>query len=173
MNLEKEGADLLTSLYKQYVDDYPKYYKMDGLCRLGFIAAELLVKQENISRPSPVPPSPRNRAVILFNHSSSIAVDRRYFDTIADKNDYFPSPSAFVYTLPNIVTGEIAIRHHYHGETSFYITDCHDSRREWQILCASMADPVTNSAIAGWIDYVDDHHFEADMYIVERQIIET
>ena len=166
VNLEKEGADLLTSLYKQYVDDYPKYYKMDGLCRLGFIAAELLVKQENSSLP-------RNRAVILFNHSSSIAVDRRYFDTIADKNDYFPSPSAFVYTLPNIVTGEIAIRHHYHGETSFYITDCHDSRREWQILCASMADPVTNSAIAGWIDYVDDHHFEADMYIVERQIIEN
>ena len=166
VNVEKEGADLLTSLYKQYVDDYPKYYKMDGLCRLGFIAAELLVKQENISLP-------RNRAVILFNHSSSIAVDRRYFDTIADKNDYFPSPSAFVYTLPNIVTGEIAIRHHYHGETSFYITDRHDSRREWQILCASMADPVTNSAIAGWIDYVDDHHFEADMYIVERQIIET
>ena len=180
VNLEKEGADLLTSLYKQYVDDYPKYYKMDGLCRLGFIAAELLVKQENSSLLSP-PSSllsphsslPRNRAVILFNHSSSIAVDRRYFDTIADKNDYFPSPSAFVYTLPNIVTGEIAIRHHYQGETSFYITDCHDSRREWQILCASMADPVTNSAIAGWIDYVDDHHFEADMYIVERQIIET
>ena len=180
VNLEKEGADLLTSLYKQYVDDYPKYYKMDGLCRLGFIAAELLVKQESSSLLSPhssllSPHSslPRNRAVILFNHSSSIAVDRRYFDTIADKNDYFPSPSAFVYTLPNIVTGEIAIRHHYHGETSFYITDRHDSRREWQILCASMADPVTNSAIAGWIDYLDDHHFEADMYIVERQIIET
>ena len=173
VNVEKERADLLTSLYKQYVHDYPKYYKMDGLCRLGFIAAELLVKQENSSLLSPPSSLPRNRAVILFNHSSSIAVDRRYFDTIADKNDYFPSPSAFVYTLPNIVTGEIAIRHHYHGETSFYITDRHDSRREWQILCASMADPVTNSAIAGWIDYVDDHHFEADMYIVERQIIEN
>ena len=173
VNVEKERADLLTSLYKQYVHDYPKYYKMDGLCRLGFIAAELLVKQENISLLSPPSSLPRNRAVILFNHSSSIAVDRRYFDTIADKNDYFPSPSAFVYTLPNIVTGEIAIRHHYHGETSFYITDRHDPHREWQILCASMADPVTNSAIAGWIDYVDDHHFEADMYIVERQIIEN
>ena len=109
----------MTAIYKQYIDDYPKFYKMDSLSRLGFVATELLLNAEGQRKDIPT----EDRAVILFNRSSSIMADKKYLVSIKDPEDYFPSPSVFVYTLPNIVTGEIAMRNLYHGETSFYITD--------------------------------------------------
>ena len=162
IDVEGKGKDLLTALYRQYVGDYPKFYKMDGLSRLGFMASELLLQAED----NDVAAEGDNRAVVLFNHSSSISADRAYLDTIADPNNCFPSPSVFVYTLPNIVTGEIAIRHHYHGETSFYILPRRDEALMVSILRATFVDTATRSAVCGWLDYVDDQHFMADLQIV-------
>ncbi len=159
-----KGPALLTSLYKQFVGDYPKYYKMDPLSRLGFVASELLLRQE-----SDLPcQDTSDRAVILFNHSSSIMADRLYQGSIQHQENYFPSPSAFVYTLPNMVTGEIAIRHHYYGETSFYILHHRDDLLMEHIVSASFADGDTKSVLSGWLDYEDDSHFEADLFIAER-----
>ena len=36
---------MLVELYRRFADDYPKFFKMDTLCRLGFIAAEILLKE--------------------------------------------------------------------------------------------------------------------------------
>ena len=162
IDVEGKGKDLLTALYRQYVGDYPKFYKMDGLSRLGFMASELLLQAEG----NDVAAEGDNRAVVLFNHSSSVSADRAYLDTIADPNNCFPSPSVFVYTLPNIVTGEIAIRHHYHGETSFYILPRRDEALMVSILRATFVDTAIRSAVCGWLDYVDDQHFMADLQIV-------
>ena len=160
--IESFGKDLLTALYRQYVGDYPKYYKMDPLSRLGFIASELLLQAEGAERFVACD----DRAVIFFNHSSSVCADRQYIETIADPDNCFPSPSVFVYTLPNIVTGEIAIRNCYHGETSFYILPRQDDRLMQQILQASCLDSATQSILCGWLDYEDDAHFEAQLKIV-------
>ena len=161
------GKDLLTALYRQYVGDYPKYYKMDSLSRLGFIASELLLQAEGAERFVACD----DRAVIFFNHSSSVCADRQYIETIADPDNCFPSPSVFVYTLPNIVTGEIAIRNGYHGETSFYILPRQDDRLMQQILQASCLDSTTQSILCGWLDYEDDAHFEAQLKIVNRKSV--
>lgn len=167
---DNQEKNILTSLYKQYIGNYPKYYKMDGLSRLGFIASELLLQAEkDFSNEKNEETETTDRAVILFNHSSSIASDKKYIESITDKNNYFPSPSVFVYTLPNIVTGEIAIRNSYHGETSFYILSNKDEEQMRDILKASFLDSQTNSAISGWIDYKDEHHFEAELYLVKRK----
>ena len=158
-----EGMPLITDIYKRYLDDNPKYYKMDPLCRLGYIATELLLMEE--SSPSD---TPRNdRAVVFFNGSSSIMADMVYEKSIEDKDNYFPSPSAFVYTLPNIVIGEIAIRNHYQGETSFYILNQRNDDIIEQVVEASFIDKDTTSMISGWLDYQDDAHFEADLFITE------
>ncbi len=162
---EGKGKALLTALYKQYVNDYPKFYKMDGLSRLGFIASELLLQAEGQRMETPR----EDRAVVLFNHTSSIQADKVYQASIQDEQDYFPSPAAFVYTLPNIVAGEIAIRNQYHGETSFYILPEKDGQMMTRILTATFGDTATESILGGWIDYQDDHHFEADIYIVDKQ----
>lgn len=154
----KEHHSLLTSLYKQMIGNYPKFYKMDGLSRLGFVASEILLNAEKGE-------TDEERAIIFFNHSSSIASDRNYKESINDKDNYFPSPSIFVYTLPNIVTGEIAIRNHFHGETSFFILPDKDERMMEEILQASCRDDQSKSFLTGWIDYEDERHFEADLKI--------
>ena len=161
--IDAHGPALLTALYRQYVGDYPKYYKMDPLSRLGFVASELLLQAEE-GRERFV--TCDDRAVIFFNHSSSVCADRQYMETIGDPENCFPSPSVFVYTLPNIVTGEIAIRNHYHGETSFYILPRRDDSLIQQVLHASCLDPATQSILCGWLDYEDDTHFEAHLKIV-------
>lgn len=158
---EQEGQEhhsLLTFLYKQMIGNYPKFYKMDGLSRLGFVASEILLNAEKGE-------TDKERAIIFFNHSSSIASDRNYKESINDKDNYFPSPSIFVYTLPNIVTGEIAIRNHFHGETSFFILPDKDERMMEEILQASCRDDQSKSFLTGWIDYEDERHFEADLKI--------
>lgn len=154
----KEHHSLLTTLYKQMIGNYPKFYKMDGLSRLGFVASEILLNAEKGE-------TDEERAIIFFNHSSSIDSDRNYKESINDKDNYFPSPSIFVYTLPNIVTGEIAIRNHFHGETSFFILPDKDERMMEEILQASCRDAQSKSFLTGWIDYEDERHFEADLKI--------
>ena len=166
----KEHHSLLTTLYKQMIGNYPKFYKMDGLSRLGFVASEILLNAEKGDtdverREEEGERLLEERAIIFFNHSSSIASDRNYKESINDKDNYFPSPSIFVYTLPNIVTGEIAIRNHFHGETSFFILPDKDERLMEEILQASCRDAQSKSFLTGWIDYEDERHFEADLKI--------
>ena len=103
----------------------------------------------------------------MFNHSSSVQADKAFQASIQDPADYFPSPAAFVYTLPNIVAGEISIRNHYQGETSFYVLPAKDERLMEQIINATFGDEHTRSVLGGWLDYKDDARFEADLFIVE------
>lgn len=160
--IEETGKELLKALYHHYVGDYPKFYKMDGLSRLGFIASELLLQAEGRERFVACD----DRAVIFFNHSSSVSADRKYLESITDPENFFPSPSVFVYTLPNIVTGEIAIRNHYYGETSFYILPEHSEQQMDSILRASCLDPATKSIVTGWLDYEDDDHYIAEIKLM-------
>ena len=156
------GKSLLTELYRTYVGDYLKFHKMDGLCKLGFLASELLMRCDHDGQQT----EDEQRAVILFNHSASIDTDQHYLASFLPE-DYCPSPSLFVYTLPNIVTGEIAIRHHLHGETSFYCLASRNEQLMTQIQQAALSDQATTSMITGWIDYEDETHFCADMYILD------
>ena len=170
--IDKEGkqSSLLTAFYKQIIGNYPKYYKMDGLCRLGFVASELLLKAER-DEGSFTEDTNKTRAIVFFNRSSSIASDKKYLASIAEKDNYFPSPSVFVYTLPNIVTGEIAIRNGYHGETSFYILPHKNDLLMQDIIETTFMDEQTTSVLTGWLDYEDSEHFEADLYIAYKQNI--
>lgn len=153
------GRALLTSLYKQYVGDYPKFYKMDPLARVGFLAAELLLQRIDeahfVER--------EDRAVVFVNRSASLAADRKYETTIQTGEDYFPSPADFVYTLPNIVTGEIAIRHHYHGETNFLVVQHYDVAMLQMLISQAMADPQCHSVLGGWVECEDESHFESHL----------
>lgn len=167
--IDKDGkqSSLLTALYKQIIGNYPKYYKMDGLCRLGFVASELLLKAER-DEGSFTEDINKTRAIVFFNRSSSIASDKKYLASIVEKDNYFPSPSVFVYTLPNIVTGEIAIRNGYHGETSFYILPHKNELLMQDIIETTFMDEQTTSVLTGWLDYEDSEHFEADLYIAYK-----
>lgn len=165
IHVDGKGSQRLTELYKRFVNDYPKYYKMDKLCRLGFVASELLLNAEAASRFVECD----NRAVVLFNHSSSILSDMKYLETMGGEDDFYPSPSVFVYTLPNMVCGEIALRNHYHGETSFFILPEMDERQMDEVISASFLDKSIHTMITGWVDYWDDDNYMAKLELVERK----
>jgi len=162
---ENTGKAMLTELYRQHVGDYPKFYKMDCLCQMGLVSSELLLQTEGEERFL----QREDRAVVLFNKTSSLEADSRFQTTINDVSNYYPSPSVFVYTLPNIVTGEIAIRNKYFGETSFYVLrDFNPMVLAHNIACA-FADEATNSVLSGWVDCTDENHFECIMFLVGKQ----
>jgi 3-oxoacyl-[acyl-carrier-protein] synthase-1 len=70
--------------------------------------------------------------------------------------------------LPNIVCGEIAVRNGYHAETSFYILPNKDEDMMHQVLASTFLDKTIQSILAGWIDYEDDQHFEAELKLIKR-----
>ena len=141
----------ITGLYRSLQVDYPKFFKMDGLSKLGFLASEMIFRDnENRFRPR------EDVAIICFNRSSSLEVDRQYEATIRNNENYFPSPSLFVYTLPNIVTGEIAIRNMFFGETSFYICKEFDARQIVGTVSNAFHDKTTAAVLAAWIEYFEE-----------------
>lgn len=158
------GKDMLKNAYKNFVGNYPKFYKMDLLSQLGFLGAELLLQAEGQERFL----ERSDRAVVFFNNSSSYCADKEYQHSIANKDEFFPSPSVFVYTLPNIVTGEIAIRNKYHAETSFFILQGHDEKLMDKILCTTFQDKEINSIVGGWVNAYSNDDFEAELSIIKR-----
>ena len=142
----RQAHDFFSAVYGCLGVDYRKFYKMDALSKLGFLASELLLK--DIDREIPK----EDMGIVLFNRSSSLETDRRYQKTIRDKDDFFPSPAEFVYTLPNIVTGEIAIRNKITGETAFYVIPDFSGDR----LCEAIENMINFAGmkyvLAGWTE---------------------
>ena len=150
------GTDL-TALYRAEVGDYPKFFKMDTACKLGFLLAERLAEEPRFT--------PReDRAVLMFSSCGSLCNDRHYEASVRE----FPSPSLFVYTLPNIITGEIAIRNKYEGETSAYVLERFDPETFVALVEQAFQDAVTESAVCGWVDVRADDGFTAFAFLVER-----
>ena len=169
--IQSQGAGLLSEIYRKYVGDYPKYHKMDALSRLAFLATELLLSRGDV-------PQDSGRATILFNRTSSVVADRCHLGSIAKPGEFYPSPSVFLGTLPNIATGEIAIRHGYTGETSLYITDFRDEALMKNVIGSSFSQGGFRSLICGFVDcefvnseFADGdrgYRFEADLKILVR-----
>ena len=163
LDVKSHGKEMLTEVYKTKIGNYPKFYKMDMLSRLAFVASELLIgcDEENDDHSN-------DRAVVLFNYSSSIIADRQYVKSI-EIDDFFPSPAAFVYTLPNITTGEIALRNGYHGETSFYILAERNEKLMQRVIKSTFIDRDIKSVIGGWIDCPSEDKFECDIRIYVKE----
>jgi 3-oxoacyl-[acyl-carrier-protein] synthase-1 len=81
----------------------------------------------------------------------------------------FPSPALFVYTLPNIVTGEIAIRNKYAGETSAFVMEKFDPELFVRTVEEAFQDRETREAVVGWIDCRSEEDFEAFAFLVGRE----
>jgi len=159
VNLSFKNSEEITEFYRSLQVDYPKFFKMDGLSKLGFLASEVIFKDdENRFTPS------ENTAVICFNSSSSLDIDTQYQATINNNENYFPSPSLFVYTLPNIVTGEIAIRNKFFGETSSYICKNFDEEQIFRTVRNVFSDKSINFVLAAWIE-----SFEVKMFLVTNE----
>jgi hypothetical protein len=154
----------LKSAYKHFMLNYPKFYKMDKLCQLAFVCSDLLLKESRITEKY----STEDIAIIIANGSSSLEVDTEHQGTISDPENYFPSPALFVYTLPNILIGEIAIRNKIKGENTFFIFDKFDADFMSSYVDSLLETGKAKCCITGWVDFYENR-YQAFLYLVEKQ----
>jgi hypothetical protein len=158
-NKEAVLADFLVSAYHHFEIKYPKFYKMDNLSKLGWLATEILLKDsfhETEYQPADI-------GVVLTNASSSLDTDIKYYETTKS----IASPALFVYTLPNIVIGEICIRHHFKGENAFFIFDEFDAGFIEQYVSNLLNNNILQSCICGWVELLDDQ-YKSVLFLVEK-----
>ena len=154
-----DAIDFLSSAYRHFDLQYPKFYKMDPLSRLGWIATEILLGpgwDTSTYRAEDL-------AIVLSNAHSSLDTDYRYNETIRD----IPSPSVFVYTLPNIMIGEISIRHGIKGESAFFLSPSFDPLLLAGYTRLLLRQEIAKAAIVGWVDLLGDD-YKAALFLIER-----
>lgn len=155
-------ADFSKKAYQHFEMSYPKFFKMDNLSKLGFIGAELILSTLiDMSNKA-------NTALVFANSSSSLDTDVKYQKSIGERENYFPSPAIFVYTLPNISLGEISIRHQLKTENSFFIFEAFNPE-----LMANYANLLLNtgkaeSVLCGWTEYFNEE-YNAFFWLVSDQ----
>lgn len=162
-NTPSDGTDFLRALYDKIGVAYPKFFKMDSLCKLAWTGAELLQKDTNFVDGY----TPERKAIALCNRSSSLDTDIKHAESITSADAYFPSPAVFVYTLPNITIGEICIRQKIQGSTSFYIFEAFDADFLWKHTRTLFETSRTDAAIIGTADWLGDE-YEACLMLVEK-----
>ena len=153
-------TEFLLSVYKYLEIDYPKFYKMDSLCKLGWLTTEILLK-DSFSKGKY---DPENIGVVLANASSSLDTDIKYYETAKD----IASPALFVYTLPNIVIGEICIRHNFKGENAFFIFDEFNAGFIENYVSNLINNNILQSCICGWVELLDDQ-YKTVLFLVEKE----
>jgi hypothetical protein len=161
-----EGTDFdpfINGLYASVGTSYPKFYKMDNQCKLGLMAAELLLKDGTFLGRY----AGEEVGVVLSNAVSSEDADAQYFRTIADPAEYFPSPALFVYTLASTVTGEICIRHQFKGENAFFVSDNFDAGLLYPYVRHLLHTTNTRACLTGWVNYRKGD-FDAFLFTVEQ-----
>lgn len=153
----------IKSAYQHFNTDYPKFFKMDNLSKLAFLAADVLLKHEKIS-----PESEENISIVFSNRSSSLDTDRKHQESIEDPTAYYPSPAVFVYTLPNICIGEISIKYKLYSENSFFIFDAFNPDYLFEYSTSILAGDKAEKVLCGWIDF-DEGNYEAFVYLVSPE----
>ena len=157
-------TDYLTAIYKILNLNYPKFYKMDNLSKNGYLLSEIVVKnnQEITNR--------KDVSVVAINKISSLETDINYQKTISDSENFYPAPSLFVYTLPNIVTGEICIKHKFMGESSFYVSKEFNATEIFNITNDIFLSTQSNYVLIGWLNSVDFYPTSI-MFLVSKDTI--
>lgn len=162
-NASQDFNEFIKAAYRYSNINYLKFFKMDRLCKLGFVAADLLIKQTQILEKY----DSKNISIVFSNRAASLDTDRDHQQSINDRDNYFPSPSVFVYTLPNIVTGEISIRHKIYGENIFFISNQFDENLLYNYVNTLFSSSSADCCMAGWID-IDKNSYKAIIYIIEK-----
>lgn len=156
-NQEDTFAAFMKNVYKSLSISYPKFYKMDDLCKLAFIASELLLQNE----------TEKDIALLFSNNEASLDTDLKHQQSIQNPEDYYPSPAVFVYTLPNITIGEVSIRHQFKSESAFFVAEKYQTEYLHKYAEYLLKTNKAKKVLCGWIHFLEGD-YKADFYLVEK-----
>lgn len=138
------------ALYRALGFAYPKFFKMDLLCKWAWLGAEILLSIPD-SEPIYTGLTRSKIAVVLATGAGCLDVDKRYLATM----DGHPSPALFVYTLPNIMLGEICIRHGFTGQQLCLVQESPDDE-EIYFSASDLLGRGAEACVCGWVDATTD-----------------
>lgn len=150
----------LKAAYQQLETEYPKFYKMDVLSKMAFLGTELLLPH------FPSGHDLENDLQLIFaNASASQYTDNLFVDSYEKQDN--PSPSLFVYTLPNIVTGELCIRHKWYGENCFFVEEAFYPKHfsEWSRQALNKGNSL---CLCGWVEAKTSGEQECFLFLLSN-----
>lgn len=137
--------------FKSRGENNMKFYKMDDLCKLGYVAAVWLLDGIEFGE--------EECGMVLSGKYGCLDTDMKHQQIIDKEGDAASSPAVFVYTLPNVVAGEISIRHHIKGENTWFWSDDRtmSDLKHYASLMAGASD--LRYCIIGHLDFLNGEYF--------------
>lgn len=157
----------LNEIYRSKQLNYPKYFKMDNLCKLAFLTGELLKIEDNLFGINQT-----EIGIVISNSTGSLDTDLKFNNSIEDRQNYFPSPAIFVYTLPNIMIGELCIRHKLMGENAFFISKEFNPKIICDYINILFDCERLQGCITGWVDVNENNH-NSILFLVKKEELNT
>ena len=139
-------------MYRALHCNYPKFFKMDLLCKWAWLGAEILLQRADSTL---YDGKDKNKiGVVLATRNGCLQADKKYQQTL----NSIPSPALFVYTLPNIMLGEICIRHGFKGEQLCLVQDSFKEEEISFWVNDLLVQRGMEHCLVGWIDAVEDKY---------------
>lgn len=155
--IEDIEIDTPTQYYRQKKLQYPKFFKMDIASKWGIVCAEILMHQIDLQHINPF-----KKCIILGNTSASLHTDTLYSKTMQE----IPQPAIFVYTLPNIVMGEIAIKWQWKGENTFLVLNKENKKDIDEMINYLFANDIAEVVLGGFFEtFPGKEDIELSIYI--------
>ena len=154
MQLHAISPDATTAadVYRLLSYNYPKFFKMDELCKWAWLCAEVLLTETEGHLYDGL--NKDNIAVVIATAHGCLETDKKYTTTIST----IPSPALFVYTLPNIMLGEICIRHGFKGEQACLMQEGFDAEAIQFLVSDMLEQRGMDACLCGWADVTADKH---------------
>lgn len=146
--------------YRQLEWKYPKFHKMDRLCKLATITARVLLQGGLLDNYAA-----EDIAVVVANKTATYQTDSKHIASIHPA-DYYPSPAVFVYTLPNILVGELCIQYNIKGESAFFIQEQTNLPFLFDYSQLLLESGAAKVCLTGWVDYTDAD-YNAELHLLK------
>ncbi|MBS1588532.1 MAG: hypothetical protein JST52_02850 [Bacteroidetes bacterium] len=135
------------ALFRSQAFNYAKFFKMDQLCKWAWLGTELLLHQNDQSY------NKNQISVVFATAEGCIEVDKRYRQSMTT----IPSPALFVYTLNNIMLGEVCIRHGFKGEQACLSSKEFDADELFFWASDLLTHRGMDACLLGWINITENN----------------
>lgn len=145
---EESGPAFFKEAYLSMNDSYPKFYKMDEVSKLYFLGVEFLLKNSSWTRDNGA-----HTTLVAGTTTGCLTTDNAHIASIYGNGDAKPSPALFVYTLPNIMLGEVCIRHGITGENTCFIIPTNDTSLLDDYARILLSENNNDFCIKGYVNF--------------------
>lgn len=139
------GEDL-DNVYSQLKVDYHNYPNMDDYSKLGFITAELLMRQNGYDTEKEKP----NMGLLIHSRSGCLGADYTFIRVIEQLT---VNERAYERVIPNAILSSIACRHKISGESGINLSDGFIYEQFFRTCYGIFeTEPGLNTLLAGYVE---------------------